>query len=339
MLGTPVALLLLLVLMTALPLTLFGVVVASALRWWRGRALAVWEVAASPREVRAGDRIAVRARAAARSGREIEVTATLTCTLFDHRARRLFGKRVLLRGDLGVGEAPARGPSASGAQAPGGATARSAPERVGEVVVPRAALRTGSVGDELSTLFSEEARRLLCFWTVVFEARIPGERRALARKALPIEVCQGRALATDEGFMSELVVDTFAQLKDDLVFNWLVKMAAHDGQIAASERIFLHALLAGAHGIVDPGEADRRIAVEQERTFELDPELMRRHVPIAQRVDFYKLLYAVAWKDGNLDAQEHAFLIATLRDFGLDPHHVREVELEVLRGIAGKTLS
>jgi uncharacterized tellurite resistance protein B-like protein len=308
-----VALYLLVVLLSTLPLTLVGVAGVGAFRAWRRLALRTAHFEVSARSARPGDTLTVSARVAPRRPQELHVSAALACTLFDHQKRRLFARSVALEG----GE-----------------------ERRAQLVVPTTALRTGVVGDELSSLFSEEARRLLAFWTVVFEVRRGGPRGALlARKSIPVEVPEGRALSTDAAWMGQVVVDTFAALKDDLVFNWLVKMACKDGSISERERELLREVLAKAHGIVDPAAADARIGAECERDLDLDPELMRRHVPVDQRVQFYKLLFAVAWRDGSLDASEHAFLLETLDDLGLDKHHVREVELEVLRGMAAHSLA
>jgi uncharacterized tellurite resistance protein B-like protein len=315
MLAPLVALYLLVLLVASLPLAFAGVALYGLVRWLRARTLRRRELHVHPREARPGDTIHVRARVEAGGGRPILVEATLTCTLFDHRPRKLVARTVLL------------------SAAPG------SDELVGELVVPRGALRTGAVGDGLSTLFSEEARRLLAFWTVCFEVRAADARRTLIwRHSLPVEIVEGRALSTDDRFVSQMVCDTFGALRDDLVFNWLVQMAARDGDVSKAEREFLHECLKSAHGVTDAAEADRRITAELQKKMTLDPELMRRHVPVAQRVDLYKLLFAMAWRDGTLDEREHAFLLETLRGFGLDHHHVREVELEVLRGIAAASL-
>jgi uncharacterized tellurite resistance protein B-like protein len=123
-----------------------------------------------------------------------------------------------------------------------------------------------------------------------------------------------------------------------MLFNWLVKVAARDGEISTSEREFLRDVLATAHGIRDAGEADARIDAEQKRDVEIDAALIRKHLPAESRVSFYKLLYAVAWRDGSLDKREHAFLVDTLQRFGLDRTEVDEVEREVLRDMAKSTL-
>jgi uncharacterized tellurite resistance protein B-like protein len=310
------ALYLLVLLVSTLPLTLVGLGGVSLVRAWRRLALGRVELAVDKRTARPGDTLTVAARVTARRPGPLVVTATLACTLFDHRRRRLFARTVVLED------------SADGTPF------------TGQLVVPASALRTGVVGDELSTLFSEEARRLLAFWTVVFEVRRAGGRGTLLlRRSVPVDIPDGRPLSTDARWMGQVVVDTFAALRDDLVFNWLVRMAAKDGQIDAGERALLRDVLYKAHGVADVATADARIDDERQRQLAIDPELMRRHVPVDQRIDFYKLLFAVAWRDGTLDPREHAFLLETLDHFGLDQHHVREVELEVLRGMAAHSLA
>ncbi len=310
------ALYLLVLLLGTLPLTLVGVLALGALRAWRRASLRSAHFEVSARVARPGDVLDVSAEVVPLRAQTLYVSAALACTLFDHRKRHLFTQRIVLAG------------------------AREGGKLTGQLHLPATALRTGVVGDELSTLFSEEARRLLAFWTVVFEVRRGGARGPLlSRRSIPVDVPEGRPLSTDPRWMGQVVVETFTALKDDLVLNWLVKMAATDGTIDAGERALLHDVLRKAHGISEAAAADVRIAAELERAVDLDPELVKRHVPVDQRVQFYKLLFAVAWRDGTLDAREHALLMETLDDFGLDRHHVREVELEVLRGMAAHSLS
>lgn len=273
------------------------------------------DVGVSQQTARPGDEIAVHAHVYPRGNRELTVHAALTCTMFDHRARRLYDKTLLMT-----------------------PTAGKTNEYDAVLTVPEHALRSGVVGNELSKMFSEEARRLLVFWTVGFEVRPAGGKAVIARRSVPIEVPEGRALSTDVSYMNQLVVDTFAAIKDDMLLNWLVKLAAHDGEIAGSERDFLHEVLRSAHGITDAAAADARIDAELRRHLDIDATLLRKHIPEEQRVAFYKLLYAVAWRDGRMDEREHAFLIETLRNFGLDRHAVKEVELEILRGMAQSKL-
>ncbi len=309
------AIYLLALLICALPLVLLGAVAAGVLRRLvRVATLSRAEFVVSPAVARPGDEIEAHAKITPRNAaKPVTVHATLACTMFDHRARRLYERTEPL-------------PPVEG--------------RAGEACVilriPENALRTGAIGGELSSMFSEEARRLLVFWDVSFEVR--RGRRVLARKVVPVSVPEGRPLKTDERYMSKLVVETFAAIKDDMLLNWLVKLAAEDGTIAPAERQFLHELLATSHGIADPAAADARIEVELARHVDIDAALIRRHIPAEQRVAFYRLLYAVAWRDGVMDRREHAFLIDALRKFGLDRSDVKTVEMEVLSGVAKSAL-
>jgi DnaJ-domain-containing protein 1 len=108
--------------------------------------------------------------------------------------------------------------------------------------------------------------------------------------------------------------------------------------LSPDERTLLHEVLRATHGITDRAEADRRIAEEQHRELKLEGALLRRHIPVDKRMAFYRLLYIMAWRDGVYDPREHEFLIETLRAFGLDRSHVREVELGVLREMAKSSL-
>ena len=296
-----------------LALTLAGVVATFAFRAIRS-VVTVAEASfdAAPRQLRPGDAVELSARVIARRGRKIIVNATLTCTMFDHRARNLYAHATTMQPVAGE---------------PGRFTA--------SLKMPDCAMRTGVIGNDLSALFSEEARRLLVFWSVVFDVR-PADTsgRIFLRRSVAVEVPEGRPLQTDEAYMNQLVRETFAALKDDMLLNWLVRLAAHDGEIAPSERKFLHDILASAHGIADPDAADARIEAELKREVEIDSALIRRHLPADTRVSFYRLLYAVAWRDGSLDKRERRFLMEALHSFGLDANDVAEVERDVVRGMA-----
>jgi uncharacterized tellurite resistance protein B-like protein len=298
----------------ALPIVLLGAIGVALYRWLlRIATLSALDVKVSPGTARPGERIEAHAKIVPRGGAAISIHATLGCTMFDHRARRLYTRTEQL--------APVDGrPN----------------EHCVILAIPENALRTGVIGDDLSSLFSEEARRLLVFWDVSVEVR--RGKRVVARRVLPVLVPEGRPLKTDERYMSRLVVETFASIKDDMLLNWLVKLAAEDGTIAPAEREFLHDLLRTAHNITSDTQADARIQAELERRVDIDPALIRRHIPAEQRVAFYRLLYAVAWRDGVMDKREHAFLVDALRKFGLDRTDVSEVEKEVLRGVAQSAL-
>ncbi len=311
------AIYLLILALASLALVLVGagaVAIARLVRRWLVLGETSFEV--MPRAARPGDSIVAHARVVPRGGRAVRVVATLRCTMFDHRARDLYVRSVPMTAD------PKRGDHAFTAT----------------LDLPSHALRTGVVGDELSSLFSEDARRLLVFWSMHFDVK-PADGDAVWQRAVrAIEVPEGRPLQTDAAYIGQLVVETFASIKDDMLFNWLVKVAARDGVIADSEREFLHEVLATAHGIRDAAEADARIETERKRDVDIDASLVRKHLPAEQRVNFYKLLYAVAWRDGSLDKREHEFLVDTLQRFGLDRSEVDEVEREVLRGMAQNAL-
>jgi DnaJ-domain-containing protein 1 len=267
----------------------------------------------NPKVARPGALIDVTAHVVPRGDRPITVHATLVCTMFDHRARSLFSKK------LAMAVVPGR-PN----------------EYRCTLKLPEAALRTGVVGDQLSSLFSEEAHRLLVSWTVGLEVERGGV--LVLRQSHALEVPEGQPLRTDKDSMTHMVVETFSSLHDDLLVNWLVQMAARDGEISPGERELLHDILRTAHGITDRAQADARIAQELEREIKMESSLVRKHIPVDKRMAFYRLLYVMAWRDGIYDPREHAFLMETLHAFGLDRSHVREVELGVLREMAKSAL-
>lgn len=296
----------------AIPLVFLGVAAVGVGRLVRRvLTLARAEFYFKPDTVKPGQEVEVHAHVIGRGKLKPVVRATLTCTMFDHRARTLLAKQVAMT--------PVDA-SGSGAY-------------VARLRVPEHALRTGVVGDQLSALFSEEAHRLLVSWTIVFEVLSP-DGVVLARRARPLQVPEGEALRPEKAFMKNLVVETMASLHDDLLLNWLVQLAAHDGEIAPQERSLLHEVLRSAHGIDDPLAADTRIAAEEKKKLSIEPEMFRKHVPREKRIAFYQALYALAWRDGNVDKRELEFLEETLRRFGLDRSHAREAELAVLREAA-----
>jgi uncharacterized tellurite resistance protein B-like protein len=296
----------------ALPLVLLGVIAVGAGRLFRRLAtLSRAEFYFKPETAKPGQEVEVHAHVVARGKLKPVVRATLTCTMFDHRARTLLAKQVVM----------------SPIDASGGGA------YVARLKVPDHALRTGVVGDQLSALFSEEAHRLLVSWTIVFEVLSP-DGVVLARRARPLQVPEGQPLKPEKAFMKHLVVDTMAALHDDLLLNWLVQLAAHDGEIAPQERELLHDVLRSAHGIDDPLAADTRIAAEEKKKVSIEPDLFRKHVPREKRIAFYQTLYALAWRDGVVHQRELEFLEETLRRFGLDRAHAREAELSVLREAA-----
>ena len=266
----------------------------------------------TPDVVRPGEGLRVWARVEPRRGRPVVVRAALTCTMFDHRAKKLYSHQHTL--------APMF-------------------DRRDELVVfaemPPYALKSGAVGDELSKLFSEDAHRLLVFWSVDYEVALAeAPDIVLARASINVDVPEGRALRADRGYMEQLIVDTCRAMQSDLVLNWLVKLAGADGTVHPAERALLHQVLRDAHGVVDPSAADARIAVELTRDLDVDATFLQKHLPPEARIAFYRFLYAMAWRDGHLDGREHNFLVSILDKFGLDPRDVTAVEREVMFGLA-----
>ncbi len=266
----------------------------------------------TPDVLRPGEGMRVWARVIAGDTEPLAVRAALTCTMLDHRPRRLYENAHAL---IPMFDRPG--------------------EHAVFMQMPSYALRTGAVGAELSKLFSEDAHRLLISWSVDFEvvrARHPGV--VLARTSIPVEVPEGQPLQADRAYMDQLIVATCRSMHSDLVFNWMVRLASADGSIDPRERQLLHDVLAASFGVVDVELADARIAVEMQRDLQIDPVVLRKHLPEEAMVSLYRFLYAMAWRDGNLDGREHNFLVDVLDKFGLDAATVQQVEREVVEGVA-----
>lgn len=262
----------------------------------------------TPHTARPGSGLRVTAHVEPRWGRRVTVRAVLTCTLFDHRPRALYRHSV----DLAPIE-------------------NSPFDHAAFVRIPAIALRTGVVGDTLSNLFSEDAHRLLVSWSLDIEVRDADQLdRVLLLEAVPIEVPEGRPLQPDATYMDALIVEACAATHSDLLLNAMVRLAASDGVIDPRERTMLHDLLRSSEGLTDPAAADARIAVELRRNVEVDASLLRKHIPARQLASAYRLLYAMAWRDGQLDGREHAFLLDVLSRFGLDRSTVSEIERDIL---------
>lgn len=307
-----------------LPLALLAILVALALassiglyRAIRTRLLlrrAEFQIA--PEVIRPGEGMRVSARVFPRGERPVAVRAGLVCTMFDHRPRALYHNAHQLAPVFGKPD-----------------------EFVAVVNMPAYALRSGAVGDELGTLFSEDAHRLLVFWSVDFEVTPASDPDAvLARLSIPIEVPEGRPLHADPAYMDQLIVDTCRAMHSDLIFNWLVRLAGADGVLHPSERELLHQVLRASFGIEDPEQADARIAVEMLRDLQVDPAVLQKHLPAETRVAFYRFLYAMAWRDGVLDGREFDFLAGVLGKFGLDRAAVSALEREVMHGMARRAI-
>ncbi len=265
-----------------------------------------------PEVIRPGEGMRVWARVLASGTEPLVVRAALTCTMLDHRPRRLYENVHTL---IPVYARP--------------------DEHAVFVQMPAYALRSGAVGDELSKLFSEDAHRLLISWSVDFEvARARRPDAVLARTSIPVEVPEGQPLLADRAYMDQLIVATCRSMHSDLVFNWMVRLASADGEIDARERRLLHEVLAASFGVTDVTTADARIAVEMHRDLQVDPVVLRKHLPEEAMLSLYRFLYAMAWRDGQLDGREHNFLVGVLEKFGLDAAMVRQVEREVMDGLA-----
>jgi uncharacterized tellurite resistance protein B-like protein len=265
-----------------------------------------------PEVIRPGEGMRVWARVLASGTEPLVVRAALTCTMLDHRPRRLYENVHTL---IPVHARP--------------------DEHAVFVQMPAYALRSGAVGDELSKLFSEDAHRLLISWSVDFEvARARRPDTILARTSIPVEVPEGQPLLADRTYMDQLIVATCRSMHSDLVFNWMVRLASADGEIDARERHLLHEVLAASFGVTDVATADARIAVEMRRDLQVDPVVLRKHLPEEAMLSLYRFLYAMAWRDGQLDGREHNFLVGVLEKFGLDAAMVRQVEREVMDGLA-----
>ncbi len=269
----------------------------------------------TPDVVKPGEGIRVWANVVPRGTTGLYARASLTCTMFDHRARHLYSNTHNLTSVYGRPN-----------------------EFACFVQMPAYALRTGVVGAELSTLFSEDAHRLLIFWSMDLEVCLVSDGTVLLRESIPVEVPEGRPLQADRSYMERLIVETCGAMHSDLIFNWLVQLAMSDGSVDPRERELLHDVLRAAHGVADRATADARIAVEGQRDLQLDPIVLRKHLPPETLLAFYRFLYAMAWRDGQLDGREHGFLVDVLEKFGLDASTVKEVEREVLRGMGQHAL-
>lgn len=266
----------------------------------------------TPDVIRPGEGMRVWARVLAGGTEPLAVRAALTCTMLDHRPRRLYENAHAL---IPVHDRPG--------------------EHAVFMQMPSYALRSGAVGDELSKLFSEDAHRLLISWSVDFEvvrARRPGV--VLARTSIPVEVPEGQPLQADRAYMDQLIVATCQSMHSDLVFNWMVRLASADGAVDPTERQLLHEVLSASFGVTDVELADARIAVEMQRDLRIDPVVLRKHLPEEAMLSLYRFLYAMAWRDGQLDGREHNFLVDVLEKFGLDAATVQQVEREVVEGMA-----
>jgi uncharacterized tellurite resistance protein B-like protein len=257
---------------------------------------------------RPGDTLEVRAHVVPRGSRVVTVQARLTCTMFDHRSHELYASSRTMRA------------------LPGAPNEYRAP-----LVLPEYALRTGLVGDKLPNPYGDRTRRMLVVWTVDFEVR-SARGAALYRTSRGVEVPRGRRPKTHLRRMSLLAMDTFSSIRNDMLFNWLVHLAACDSAVSLPERNLLHGLLEEMHGMLAPGEADARIERELQRRLVIDDTFLQRYVPLDSRLDFYRALLTLAVSDGAIDEREEKFLTDALKSFRLTSDDVKQVREEVTGG-------
>jgi len=257
----------------------------------------------SATSLRPGDRIEARARVVPRGGRQVTVHARLTCTMFDHRSHRLYAS------SLAMLPSPA-----------------DRHQYAVSLTLPEYALRTGLVGD--SPHADGNSRRMLVVWTVDFQVRA-ADGTVLRRASQGFEVPRGRRPKTHLRRMSLLAIDTFSSIRNDMLFNWLVHLAACDGAITSAERRFLHDLLEEMAGMTDGPDTDARIEQELRRRLIIDDVFLRRYVPMEARLEFYRALYTLARSDGALHQREVEFLGESLKVFKLTAEDVKPIEAEV----------
>jgi uncharacterized tellurite resistance protein B-like protein len=266
----------------------------------------------SSQVIEPGDVIEVGARVVPWGKRKVTVHARISCTMFDHRGHELYASNRDMK-----------------------QTSRH--QWATPIITPEYALRSGVVGDSLSTLFSESARRMLIVWSLEVQVRSK-KGTVLLRRVYPLEVPEGRPMDASHERMSMLAIDTFSSIKDDMILNWLVNLAAHDGFIDPRERSFLYELMEDAYSVTDQKAADERIERELQRKLVIDSSLLQRHVPTESRVDLYRLVFAMAWRDGVVHQREHEFLANTLQVLGLTANEVRHVEWEIVRELARNSI-
>jgi DnaJ-domain-containing protein 1 len=289
-----------------IPLTLVWGSLQAALRLARRlTTLGAANFSLSVKTARPGESIEARAHVVPRSSRSITVYARLTCTMFDHRSHELYASSLAMP------------PATNGAN-----------DYAVSLTLPDYALKTGLVGENSPRSTAEGSRRMLVVWTVDFEVRSAGGT-VLLRRSLGLDVPRGRRPKTHLRRMSLLAIDTFSSIRNDMLFNWLVHLAACDGAVASAERRFLHDLLEEMTGMTSGGEADARIEQELRRRLVIDDMFLKRYVPLEARREFYRALYTLARIDGALHQREVDFLADALRVFRLTNDDVRQIEGEV----------
>jgi len=287
-----------------IPLTLLAGILRAAFEAARRlTTLRAARFSVSATTLRPGDKIEARARVVPRGARKVSVHARLTCTMFDHRSHRLYAS------SLAMVPSPADGN-----------------QYAVSLRLPEYALRTGLVGD--SPHVDGNTRRMLVVWTVDFQVRA-SDGAVLRRASRGFEVPRGRRPKTHLRRMSLLAIDTFSSIRNDMLFNWLVHLAACDGAITSAERRFLHDLLEEMAGMTDGADTDARVEQELRRRLIIDDVFLRRYVPMEARLEFYRALYTLARSDGALDQREVQFLSESLKVFKLTADDVKPIEAEV----------
>jgi uncharacterized tellurite resistance protein B-like protein len=287
-----------------IPVTVVAGAAQASLRFARRLAtLRRAQFSVSAREARPGDTIQAHAHVAARSSRAVMVQAHLTCTMFDHRPHELY--------------ASSR-PMVAGAGAPDHYSA--------ELQIPAYALQTGRVGAKKS--LANHAHRMLVVWTVDFEVRT-ARGTLLYRRSHPFDVPRGRRLQTHLRRMSLLAIDTFSSIRNDMLFNWLVHLAACDGPVTPAERTFLYELVSEMDGMADLEEASRRVERELQSHLMIDGDFLHRYVPLNERLEFYRALVTLATADGALTDLERKMLAESLKMLGITSDDVKHIEGEV----------
>lgn len=267
----------------------------------------------STQEARPGETVHARAEVTPRGARPVRVDARLTCTMFDHQAHELY--------------ASSRTMEAAGA---------GNHKYAADLVVPPYALRTGRVGDKAPNPFSERAHRMMVVWTVDFAVR-SARGKLLYRQSKALRVPLGRRLQTHFRRMSFLATDTFSSTRNDMLFNWLVHLAATDGPLVAAERAQIHELVSEMDGMSDTAEVDRRIDREIALRLVIDRIFLQRYVPIDERLEFYRALYTLARADGPINEKEQKFLADALKAFGITRDDVKAIEEEATRATEPKS--
>jgi tellurite resistance protein len=263
---------------------------------------------AQPRVVGADSKLKLSARVVASGRHQLKAQGVVVCALLEHRERRIHEHAYELTSGTDL-----------------------------EVRMPHDMLKTGVVGNELSNLFSEDVHRALIQWFVEF--RVLGENgEVVMTHRIPLEVPVGRALTASREALEEIIVEKCTKMHSELVLNWLVHMANADGSIASPERGLLRQILEAAHGVHGEAEADHRILEELEKKIGVDPLVVRQHMPPEMLNEFYRLLYAMAWRDGEVAKSERSFLNDAMKKIGLDDYQVSELEREVLADVAAHSI-